>query len=186
MPSEVLTPIILGLAIIAAVVVVVLLCKKFIKAVLGLILLVAILLGAYLGIRAIDNKTNIRHNVPAVDAAFLEVEEERSSYDIKNIQCNHLGTDIGITVVYDINSASNELLTKALLEDTRNVLLDAQRYAAICGLTKDGAEPKKIRVGLKYKGLDIQYYEAERNDQNDLANPNAMYGDFSLVLETGK
>lgn len=190
MGNEILTPIIIGVAVVAAVVILILLFKKLIKSVLALALIAIIIVGCYAGLRAIDNSTNLRHKLDSVDTAFSLLQQTPAYQSVKNIQCNYLGTDIGINVIYTVDAEATDAMTQLLLSDTRAVLLESSRYNEICLFYADentpSAPPKKLMVGIKYKGLDIQYYNADLTVEEPQGLPDSAYSEFNLVIDTGK
>ena len=183
MSPTLLTNIIIAVAILAAIIVVILLIKKLIKSIFAIILIGLIVAGGYIGVRTIDQNTNLRNKLEGIDQAFTALEQ--GHYNIKSAQCNHLGNGIGVNVIYTVDASQNQMITDFLLDETRKILLDDNAFSSICSLHNEEGLPKQLLVGIKYNGLDILYYTASLEDGADpSAEPKLLYDDFELVVDT--
>lgn len=180
-----LTTIIIAVSALAAVLIVFLLIKKLIKSFLAIILIAIIGAGCFFGIKAIDEKTNIRNKIQGINEQFQAIQDDMPS--IKAIQCNHLGKDIGINVIITVDADESANSTDVLLATVRTVILNKNNFNQICSMYDEYGIPNQLMVGIKYKGLDIKYYHASLKEQTQEVAPipDLMYSDFILDFNTG-
>lgn len=188
----------IGIAALAAIVIIVLLCKKIIKSILALILMAAVITGCWFGINTLDNRTNIQKKLPSFNTAAEQLQSGSVYSDVKSMHCNYLGSEIGVSVFFNVRSQSNEAMTERLLSDTRKLILNTDFFFDICSINceneKEIKAPLRFCVGIKYKGLDIRYYEAKIKPEYEASRtldgnspaPDEMYGEFNVIINTGK
>lgn len=75
----------IGIAALAAIVIIVLLCKKIIKSILALILMAAVIAGCWFGINTLDNRTNIQKKLPSFNAAAEQLQSGSVYSDRKSV-----------------------------------------------------------------------------------------------------
>lgn len=178
------TTLILIVAAALILLIIILLVKKMIKAFFGLLLIGVVAAGAFFGIRALDNKTNLVKNVPSLEKAFANIKKEYPEIDL--IQGNLVSTDLGITVIYSIKAEQSAELETALLAKTRSVLLDAGNWAALKETFLTDALPGSLRIVFKFNGLSVTEYEARRLPGTDVNTPPAsVYDEFRRVVNLG-
>ena len=100
------------------------------------------------------------------------------------MQANHFGNKTGVNVIYQVESSSHDIVTKLLLEETRSIIFEPDTFNSICAVHGESGYPSQILVGIKYEGIEIQYYKASLKEAPE-GSPNEMYSDFELLLDTG-
>lgn len=177
------TLLIIGIAVVLAIIIVILLVSKLIKSFVALLLIVLIAAGAYFGVKYLDNKTNLRKNIPELDTAFTGIEEGQYEDEIEFIQVNYVAKELGISVIYGIDGQNNETIISNLLQQTRNALLDKAIFDKIVAkYAANGVLPGEIHVVFKFDKLDVVEYVAKRTASDDLSKPDELYGTFEKSI----
>lgn len=175
------TTLILAIAGVIILLIVVLLFKKIVKAFVGLLLIAAIAGGAYWGISALDARTSLRKNIPAVETAFAALQKHNPN--IRFIQANLVSADVGITVIYSLKEDKNSGTEQALLEETKNILFDS--WQAVMGRFSPAKLPV-IRITFQFNRLAVSEYEAVPLPGSlATGEPEACYPPFIRVVNTG-
>ena len=178
------TTLILAIAAALVLVIVILLLAKLIKQFLGLFLILLVIAGAFFGVKYLDSKTNLRTNVPAIDAAFTQMQKDGETFGLSGIQANYIAKSVGITVIYIVNSPYSDEAFAFLSEHTRDILLDEQNFEKILAMTENGALPSELHMLVKWEGFSGAEYVAKRTAQEPPADPKLLYGEFTRLVGT--
>ena len=98
-------------------------------------------------------------------------------------------------VLMNLNSSplyagNHALLNKDLYDDflcwvnKESDGFDKDIFDSISSLYEESGYPSLFLVGIKYEGIEIQYYKASLKE-NPSGDPEQMYSDFELIIDTG-
>ena len=108
----------------------------------------AVIAGCWFGINTLDNRTNIQKKLPSFNAAAEQLQSGSVYSDVKSMHCNYLGSEIGVSVFFNVRSQSNEAMTERLLSDTRKLILNTDFFFDICSINCENEKEIKSPAAL--------------------------------------